>query len=88
MAHVDTTRNDAAVRKPSILPHLMPTVKAHLNEHTAPRRDSLLFPSMTGRALGALDVLRQRTPRVHGERGQDAPWRARVLQGPSGGWVA
>lgn len=36
-------KTDAGVRDTAIPPHLMPLVKEHLADHTAPGRDSLLF---------------------------------------------
>ncbi|MQW74879.1 tyrosine-type recombinase/integrase [Nocardioides sp. dk4132] len=38
-------KTDAGVRDIAIPPHLLPLVKDHLSDHTAPGRDSLLFPA-------------------------------------------
>lgn len=38
-------KTDAGVRDIAIPPHLIPLVKDHLSDHTAPGRESLLFPS-------------------------------------------
>jgi len=38
-------KSDAGVRDVAIPPHLMPLVKDHLSDHTAPGRDALLFPA-------------------------------------------
>jgi integrase len=38
-------KSDAGVRDVAIPPHLMPLVKDHLSNHTAPGRDALLFPA-------------------------------------------
>lgn len=45
---VGSTKSDAGARNIAIPPHLMPTVKAHLADHTEPGRDALLFPSASG----------------------------------------
>lgn len=42
---VDTPKSSAGVRDVVIPPHLLPSVRAHLLEHTAPGPDGLLFPS-------------------------------------------
>ena len=38
-------KSDAGVRDVAIPPHLVPLVKDHLANHTAPGKDALLFPS-------------------------------------------
>ena len=38
-------KTDAGVRDVAIPPHLVPLVKDHLSNHTAPGRDALLFPA-------------------------------------------
>ena len=40
-------KSDAGVRDVAIPPHLVPLVKDHLSNHTAPGRDALLFPAAT-----------------------------------------
>lgn len=40
---VKTPKSDAGVRDVAIPPHLLPAVRAHLLEHTAPLPDALLF---------------------------------------------
>jgi integrase len=42
---VGPPKSDAGVRDVAIPPHLVPLVKDHLSEHTAPGKDALLFPS-------------------------------------------
>lgn len=42
---VDTPKTAAGVRDVAIPPHLLPLVRSHLLEHTAPGPDGLLFPS-------------------------------------------
>jgi len=42
---IDTPKTAAGVRDVAIPPHLLPLVRAHLLEHTAPGLDGLLFPS-------------------------------------------
>ncbi|MGH3450060.1 MAG: hypothetical protein ACRDQW_04900 [Haloechinothrix sp.] len=42
---VSTPKSDAGIRDVAIPPHLVPLVKDHLSDHTAPGRDALLFPS-------------------------------------------
>ena len=44
-------KSEAGVRDVAIPPHLMPLVRAHLLEHTAPGRDGLLFPGRDGQHL-------------------------------------
>lgn len=41
---VKTPKTDAGVRDVPIPPHVLPDLRAHLLEHTAPGRDGLLFP--------------------------------------------
>lgn len=41
-------KSDAGVRDVAIPPHLLPLVRGHLLEHTAPGREGLLFPSSSG----------------------------------------
>jgi integrase len=48
---IDTPKSDAGVRDVAIPPHLMPAVRAHLLEHTAPGRDGLLFAGRNGKNL-------------------------------------
>jgi len=45
---VGTPKTNAGARDVAIPPQLMPAVKAHLDEHTAPGKDSLLFPARQG----------------------------------------
>lgn len=42
---VGSPKSDAGVRDVAIPPHLIPVVKAHLKNHVASGRDSLLFPA-------------------------------------------
>jgi len=42
---VGPPKSDAGIRDVAIPPHLVPSVKDHLSDHTAPGRDSLLFPA-------------------------------------------
>jgi integrase len=42
---VGSPKTDAGTRDVAIPPHLVPVVKAHLSDHTGPRRDALLFPA-------------------------------------------
>lgn len=42
---VKTPKSDAGIRDVEIPPHLLPMVRGHLLEHTAPGMDGLLFPS-------------------------------------------
>ncbi|WP_190394128.1 tyrosine-type recombinase/integrase [Nocardiopsis quinghaiensis] len=44
---VKTPKSDAGDRDVAIPPHLLPMVRAHLLEHTAPGADGLLFPART-----------------------------------------
>ena len=46
---VGPPKTDAGVRDVAIPPHLMPLVKDHLADHTAPGRDALLFPAAADR---------------------------------------
>lgn len=46
--HIDTTKSDAGMRDVNIPKALIPVVEQHLSEHTAPGRDSLLFPARGG----------------------------------------
>jgi len=45
---VGPPKSDAGSRDVAIPPHLMPAVRHHLAEHTAPGRDALLFPAASG----------------------------------------
>ncbi len=42
---VGLPKTDAGIRDVAIPPHLLPEVRAHLEEHTGPGRDALLFPA-------------------------------------------
>ncbi|WP_370287888.1 tyrosine-type recombinase/integrase [Nocardioides sp.] len=44
-------KSDAGIRDVAIPPHLLPLVRAHLLEHTAPGRDGLLFATASGEHL-------------------------------------
>lgn len=44
-------KSEAGVRDVAIPPHLLPLVRAHLLEHTAPGRDGLLFATASGEHL-------------------------------------
>jgi len=46
-----TPKSDAGVRDVAIPPHIIPLVRQHLLEHTAPGRDGLLFATSTGEHL-------------------------------------
>lgn len=48
---VKAPKSEAGVRDVAIPPHLMPMVRSHLLEHTAPGRDGLLFPGVNGEHL-------------------------------------
>lgn len=45
---VKSPKSDAGVRDVAIPPHLLPLVREHLLEHTAPGHDRLLFPGADG----------------------------------------
>ncbi|MFE9234132.1 tyrosine-type recombinase/integrase [Cellulosimicrobium funkei] len=45
---IGTPKTTAGIRDVAVPPHLLPLVEAHLNEHTAPGRDALLFPADDG----------------------------------------
>ncbi len=57
-AVVGLPKSTAGVRDVAIPPHLLPAVKAHLEQHTAWGRDGLLFPSTRGGHLSSTHVLR------------------------------
>ena len=42
---VGLPKTDAGIRDVAIPPHLLPEVRAHLEDHTGPGRDALLFPA-------------------------------------------
>jgi integrase len=44
-------KSDAGIRDVAIPPHVLPLVRSHLLEHTAPGRDGLLFPGTNGEHL-------------------------------------
>jgi integrase len=48
---VGTPKSTAGVRDVAIPPHLLPAIEAHLDGHTGPGRDALLFVSPSGRHL-------------------------------------
>lgn len=50
-ATVSTPKSAAGVREVHIPPHILPAVTAHLEAHTQPGRDGLLFASSTGRHI-------------------------------------
>jgi len=45
---VGTPKSRAGVRDVAIPPHLLPAVTAHLDKHTGPAPDALLFPGQLG----------------------------------------
>lgn len=48
VATVGTPKTDAGERVIAVPPHLMPVIRQHLQAHTAPERDALLFPAASG----------------------------------------
>ncbi|MCM0622839.1 tyrosine-type recombinase/integrase [Nocardioides bruguierae] len=48
---VKAPKSDAGTRDVAIPPHLLPLVREHLLQHTAPGQDGLLFPANNGRQL-------------------------------------
>lgn len=50
-ATVGTPKSEAGVRDVAIPPHLLPVVRAHLDDHTERGRDALLFPAGNGQHL-------------------------------------
>lgn len=50
---IGTPKSEAGVRDVAIPPHLLPVVKAHINEHAQWGRDGLLFPSSDGTPMPA-----------------------------------
>jgi integrase len=48
---VGPPKTDAGIRDVAIPPHLLPLVRAHLEEFTSPGRDALLFPAAGDRNL-------------------------------------
>lgn len=56
--NVTTPKSDAGQRDVEIPPHLLPVVKAHLDEHVPPRRDALLFPAKGGGHLAPASLYR------------------------------
>ncbi len=63
---VGTPKTDAGTRDVAIPPHLMPAVREHLHKHTAPGRDSLLFPAKQGEQHGHRDALQGLLPGARG----------------------
>lgn len=45
---VGPPKSDAGIRDVNIPPHLLPTIKAHFDEHAQPGNDGLIFPSPQG----------------------------------------
>jgi integrase len=54
---VDTPKSDAGLRDVAIPPHLLPAIQLHLDEHTAPGKHALLFPSADGQRHMAASTL-------------------------------
>lgn len=50
---VKKPKTDAGIRDVAIPPHLLPAVRQHLLEHTAPGREGLLFPGVAGKHLSS-----------------------------------
>lgn len=50
-AVVGTPKSAAGIREVHIPPHILPDVKAHLDEFTGAGRDAMLFPSSTGKHI-------------------------------------
>jgi len=51
-------KSEAGVRDVAIPPHILPALRAHLVEHTAPGADSLLFPAVGGGHLASATLAR------------------------------
>ena len=61
-AIVGRPKSEAGVRDVAIPPHLMPMVKAHLNEQISGGRDGLLFTSSTGAQISPSTLYRSYYP--------------------------
>lgn len=48
---VGTPKSDAGVRDIAVPPHLVPMLRAHLDEHAAPGPDGLVFPNTEGKHM-------------------------------------
>ncbi|MEW5810894.1 MAG: site-specific integrase [Actinomycetota bacterium] len=55
---VTTPKSDAGRRDVEIPPHLLPVLRAHLEDHVPPRRDALLFPARGGGHLAPASLYR------------------------------
>lgn len=55
---VGTPKSDAGSRDVSIPPHLLPAVKAHINDHAQFGKDGLLFPAANGGHLAPATLYR------------------------------
>lgn len=55
---VTTPKSDAGRRDVEIPPHLLPAIKAHLDTHVQPGRDSLIFPAAHGGHLAPASLYR------------------------------
>lgn len=85
---IGTTKSDAGARNVTIPPHLMPSVRDHLRDHTGGGRDALLFPAASGGNLSpstfygrAPEAVRGRGQRMVELRGGHGYYRARAIAG-------
>ena len=71
---IGTPKTDAGTRDVAIPPHLMPAVRAHLDEHTAPGKESLLFPARQGEHMATASLYRVWYPARESAGRRDLRW--------------
>ena len=67
-------KSDAGVRDVAIPPHLLPALKAHINDHAAWGPDGLIFPSRTGTHLRSSTLQASYWPARKAIGREDLPW--------------
>ncbi|MEA5054686.1 MAG: tyrosine-type recombinase/integrase [Propionicimonas sp.] len=67
---VGTPKSTSGARDVHVPPHIMPMIKAHLKDHTAPKAEALLFPALSG------EYLHPRTFGKNFDKARDAAGRA------------
>ena len=71
---VGTPRSDAGIRDVAIPPHLLPAIKQHLDVHTGPGKDALLFPATAGGHMAASTLYKVYYPARDAAGREDLRW--------------
>ena len=66
--------SDAGIRDVAIPPHLLPAIKQHLDVHTGPGKDALLFPATAGGHMAASTLYKVYYPARDAVGREDLRW--------------